>query len=750
MIPALGRWLRQIALAWLCLLSMAAFAASGSDTPPQAPVGSAAPGFSNRVLLTDENGTYLLGRHLLVLEDTSRQLTLSDVTSDKYRHDFVPSTKDVPGYGFTSSVYWVSLEIERITSREQGWMLEFGYAPVQGIDLWTITEDGSTQHQKGGLNVRYEKRPYPHHKHVFELPLKNQAVTRLLLRVDTESSMNIPLRLYRTDTFARASGNERAALSLYAGILIGLLCYNLFIFYSIREPAYLYYVIFLATFLTAIMALNGVAQPLITPNSAYLGVRMIPSSMGLVGASAGLFTMAFLNSRHTMPRLHLLMKTGVTTCIIAFFLPWFASYRLAILLSAGLALAFSSTLFVVAIVAVARGNYSARYYLLAWCVLLIGTMLISAKNFGLLPTNPLTEYSQLWGSAAEAILLSVALAARMRIMKEDTEKAQAAHYATQQALFAAQTDTLTAQAATVTAQQEALSNKQLALDTIQKYSHRLEAEVRKRTEELIQTQQKLVNTEKMAALGVFTAGMAHEINNPANFVSVGAQNASAQIDEFRSFVRDLLADDVDHEVAGAFENRFSKLEKSTATVMEGVTRIQHVIKHLRATHPEGETGLQPAPVVDTLESAWQVVEPTIKVRVSLHASLAARPIIPCLIAELNQAFIALLTNAGHALEDAATTRGANWQGRIDLRSHQQNGELVIEVEDNGPGIDPETLGKIFDPFFTTKTVGRGSGLGLSMARDVVQRHGGTLTATSLPGSGALFMIRLPLTTDTIA
>jgi signal transduction histidine kinase len=693
--------------------------------------------FTNRVILTDDNGDYPLGRHLLILEDPSRTLTLEQANSIDMADRYIKSTKEAPGFGFTGSAYWVRVDIDRQFQKESGWMLEFGYVPMQWIDVYTLHDDGSVQHQRGGGGVPFDKRPYAHHKHVFELSLPAGKVTRLLVRVDSEGSKSIPLRLFRADVFAQASGREVATLSIYAGIIIALFCYNLFIFYSIREVSYLYYLGFLAVFLLTTMSLNGVSQSLFLPDWKGLNLYIIPSSMGGVGMTAALFSMAFLQTAREHPRLHRFVQSVFLWGVIAIFLPLVANYHVSILTSTVLALYFPSVVLTTAAIAVRRGNYAARYFLLAWCLMLIGIILNALRLFGLITTNLLTEYAYLWGSAAEAILLSVALAARMRTMKEATERAQAAQFATQQALLAAQADT-------VTAQKEALQNKQIALDTVQKYSHRLELEVKERTTALIQMQQKLVNTEKMAALGVFTAGMAHEINNPANFVSVGAQNASAQINEFRSFVRELLADDADGDVSGAFENRFSKLEKSTATVLEGVARIQNVVKHLRATHPEGETGLQPAPVVDTLESAWQVVEPTLRVSVSLHKTLEARPVVSCMIAELNQVFIALLTNAGHALEDAAATRGTGWQARIDLRSRQEDGQLILEVEDNGPGIAAETLDKIFDPFFTTKTVGRGSGLGLSMARDVVQRHGGSLTAISTPGSGALFTIRLPL------
>jgi signal transduction histidine kinase len=266
-----------------------------------------------------------------------------------------------------------------------------------------------------------------------------------------------------------------------------------------------------------------------------------------------------------------------------------------------------------------------------------------------------------------------------------------------------------------------------------------------KTEELVATQQRLVASEKMAALGVFTAGMAHEINNPANFVSVGAQNTAVQLAEFRGFVSDLLSDDPDPEITEAFDTRFRKLEKSNSTIAEGISRIEKVVKQLRADHPEGDTGMQPADVVASLESASRTIMLSLESDITLTTDFCVRPIVPCLIAEVQQVFLALLSNAAHAIEDAVAVNGPDYKGEIKLASLEADGKLVITVSDNGIGIPADKIDKIFDPFFTTKTVGRGAGLGLSMARDVVKKHHGTLEVESTVGEGTTFTLELGLT-----
>jgi signal transduction histidine kinase len=703
------------------------------------------------VVLTDERGEYPLGHQLMILEDPAGTLTLDDVRSATHGSRFVPSTKAVPSYGFTPSAYWVKVDLDRQTRRESQWLLELSYAPLQHIDLYSIHQDGTVRLQKGGSSIPYGQRPYAHHRHVFELDLPDHQTTALYLRVASEGSINIPLTLFRADVFAHTASRELAVLCIYAGIALGLICYNIFIFATLKESAYLLYVCFLGASLLLIMSVNGISQIVLVPDSPAMGARLIPLSVGLIEIFGFTFAQRFLQTRTELPRLHKVLAGFTALSVVACLLPWLTNYRISTVAATFVGLLGAMTLIISGIVATVRGYRPARYFLLAWMMLLFGIVLFVLRAYGILPSNLFTEYTMLWGSAAEAILLSVALAARMRIMKEEKELAQATQLATQQALVTAQAETLTtqqalvsSQAETLSAQQESLKNKQIALDTVQKYSLKLEDEVRARTAELVETQQKLVASEKMAALGVFTAGMAHEINNPANFVSGGAQNAEAQLSTFRHFVGDLLDAEGDPEIKNEFDGHFTRLSTSLGVIRTGIVRIENVVKHLRATHPEGDVGMQAMDIADLLTSAWQVFSPTLTLAIDCISDFQARPLLPCSPADMQQVFIALMSNAAHSIEDAAGVRGPDYHGRIELTTRVDGQTVILTVADNGMGIAADHTGKVFDPFFTTKAVGRGAGLGLSMARDVVKKHHGTIGIDSTGPQGTVFCLRFSM------
>lgn len=281
-------------------------------------------------------------------------------------------------------------------------------------------------------------------------------------------------------------------------------------------------------------------------------------------------------------------------------------------------------------------------------------------------------------------------------------------------------------------------------EVIEAHNRELEGKVIERTTQLVETQQKLVSQEKMAALGVFAAGMAHEINNPANFVSVGAQNTQHQLDNLQQFITDLLSEDADPDLQAEFGRRFDKLHQSVDVIKNGIERIERIIKSLRASYPDMVTEAHPVNIVEMIIPAWNVVAPNLSCVVEFVTHLESHDEVQGIAPEFNQVIMAVLSNAGHSIEERAAIESPGWTGRIEATSRLHAGILEIDITDTGTGMPDRVLTKIFDPFFTTKPVGKGSGLGLSMAREVIQRFNGTIAAESTVGHGSRLLIRFPV------
>jgi signal transduction histidine kinase len=279
---------------------------------------------------------------------------------------------------------------------------------------------------------------------------------------------------------------------------------------------------------------------------------------------------------------------------------------------------------------------------------------------------------------------------------------------------------------------------------------------------LQETQQQLVLQEKMAGLGTLTAGVAHQINNPTNFVHVSAQIQQTDIAEFEQFVAGLIETDGADSAAilQAFHQRFAKLSENVSTMLNGTERIIGIVKDLRSFTRQGESARKTVRLSECLLSTVNLVRTIWLEKVEFITEFTDDPELECWPALLNQVFMNLLLNGCQAIEEKHTRAAlqdgqqdgeqdeepSGQRGKLWLRLHLNPARdaLMIVFEDSGAGIDPAIQARIMEPFFTTKEVGSGSGLGLSTAFGIVQKHGGSLEFTSTPGEGSCFTVTLPL------
>ena len=267
--------------------------------------------------------------------------------------------------------------------------------------------------------------------------------------------------------------------------------------------------------------------------------------------------------------------------------------------------------------------------------------------------------------------------------------------------------------------------------------------------QLLETQQQMILQGKMAGLGSLTAGVAHEINNPTNFVHVAAQNQRVDIAEFEQYVAKLIDADDAPEIVQGFAGRFAKLSGNVNTMLNGTGRIKGIVKDLRAFTRLDEADKKAVRMSECLTSTLNLVRTSWSEKVEFITEFDDDPAIECWPALLNQVFMNLLVNACQSIEEKfqhATNRPdlPGEHGKLWLRLFLQDGLLVIVFEDNGIGMSQQTQARIMEPFYTTKATGTGTGLGLSIAFGIVQKHGGNLSFTSMPGVGACFTIQLPL------
>jgi signal transduction histidine kinase len=459
----------------------------------------------------------------------------------------------------------------------------------------------------------------------------------------------------------------------------------------------------------------------------------------LSGISTIIFANSFLNTRKYSKWIYniSLISIGLYTLslLFLFFSLQTISYQL-INLNASVSL----LLVVAAVHAINKGNRQAKFFLFAWSFFLIGVTVFALKDFGILPFNAFTNFALPVGSVVEILLLSFALADRINVLKQEKELSQ------QQAFLA------------MTENERLVKEQNIELE---KKVHERTADLENRNSELHvamndlrMTQQQLVESEKLASIGQMTAGIAHEINNPINFVQSNVGPLKRDIDEILDLLSQLAQIDENKDLleqVNQLKEQYTKLDveylkKEIQQLLNGIEdgskRTAEIVKGLRVFSRMDRNELVSADINECLHSTLVVMKNMTKAEVTLNVTLGENiPKISCYPGKLSQVFMNLVTNA----VQATRLPGRQPIDRvINVRSYFNDNKICVEIQDNGKGIPIEIQDKIFEPFFTTKDVGEGTGLGLGIVAGIIGEHNGQLSFTSNTNEGTTFLITLPI------
>ena len=279
-------------------------------------------------------------------------------------------------------------------------------------------------------------------------------------------------------------------------------------------------------------------------------------------------------------------------------------------------------------------------------------------------------------------------------------------------------------------------------------------DMKETSDALKRAQGQLIQSEKMASVGQLAAGVAHEINNPLGYIinnletlkkyvnkvlqtmSVydGLKNALLRKDTEKAMKEgeQILATEEDLNIEHIRADSGDLIKET----LDGARRIESIVSDLKIFSRTGGKEKKPANINEVLKRVVNVVWNEIRYTAQLKEEYGQIPEIMCDEQHLYQVFVNLLINASYAVKDT--------EGIIGLRTYYQNEHVCVEVTDTGGGIPEDVLGKIFDPFFTTKEQGVGTGLGLSVSHEIIEKHGGTIAVNSTVGKGTRFLVSLPV------
>ncbi len=652
--------------------------------------------------------------------------------------EFEPGVVEVPNLGVSDKSHWVYFKVKKDPSISDP-ILELSFPVIDELDFYLFNRDNQLLSQlQTGESRPFNTRPYQFKDFIFDLDASELEECHVLLRVKSGDQIMLPLKVRSYNESISDYLFQDILFGVYFGVILVMFFYNTFIYLSTRDRAYLFYVIYIMTIGLTQAVLQGYAFEFLWPQLPFLATKATHIFGALSGITVLLFAREFLHIRDQSKVLDTVILLFVALDVVALIMVFagaiHASYNL-INLVAGIG---SLTLMGIALHLTLKGQRAARFFLAAWSVFLVSVIVYVLKDVGLFIYNEFTDGVLMAGSGVEVVLLSFALADRINVLKRESEEAQVRE------LVALQ-------------EKEKLVREQNVV---------LEQRVRERTEELQltndqlqdalrelkQAQVQLVNAEKMASLGQLTAGIAHEINNPINFVAASVnplrkdfEDVKEVLDKYSEFDGGASEDSI--KSVERFKDEIDlpftlqEIDELLKGVEEGAHRTAEIVQGLKNFSRLDESDSKFANIHQGLDSTMVIMKNLLKDSIEIEKDYdESIPDIECFPGKLNQVFSNILMNAIQAIHDQSEPQA---DAKITITT-KDLGEMVrVVLADNGPGIPEHIKTKIFEPFFTTKEVGEGTGLGLSIVYSIIEQHHGTIELESEVGRGTSFIITVP-------
>ncbi len=669
-------------------------------------------------------------------EDKTKFLTIKDAVNLNYK-----TTSLTPNFGLSTSVYWFKITIEN-NSDDSNLLFQILNSTISSLELYK-PENGKLTSTKLGEYIPFSSRLFKSSTPIFKVYIPRNNARTFFLKAYSNSVIQLPMSIGSEYDILYSISFDQYLFGIYIGIIFVMFFYNLFIYLTVQDNNYLFYVLYISVIGLTQACLKGYAGKYLWPENTWIIIHAQIIIIGLSGIVSLLFSSSFLNAKYNSPLFYNLCKVLIIADIIGIIFALLNFYILAQQLFQIVNGIESILIIVFGLIVYKKGYKPALFLNISWSFFLVGVIIYILKDVGILAYSTFTSNSILIGSAIEVTLLSFALADKINTYKKEKEELQA------QAL--------------VTAQEKVESAKN--------QNNILEHKVEERTFELVETnknlsktltdlkeaQTQLVEAEKMASLGQLTAGIAHEINNPINFVSANIEPLKRDVD--------LLVDAIQTmENVGLSEIPVSKKQQQIDEykeeidfdylkleigqllngIHEGASRTAEIVKGLKIFARLDEDDLKKADINEGLASTLLVANNIIGKNIRVIRNFGQIPVIECFPGKLNQVFLNIISNAIYAIDEKF---GKEPGGVLEITTACDEKYLLITIADNGTGMSEATKNKIFEPFFTTKNVGVGTGLGMSIVYNTIKKHHGEIYINSAEGEGTTFILKLHLIFD---
>ncbi|MDH4127347.1 MAG: ATP-binding protein [Spirochaetota bacterium] len=376
---------------------------------------------SEIVNLNNLNNQYILDSNIEILEDKNNKWSIKDVRSAGISELFHQNKRI--NFGYTNSIYWVRFTVKN-TSEKKNYLLEVANPLTDSITLYIPNAVGIYERKTGGDSLPFKEREVKYRKTVFKFSLKTNETKQLYVRFQTWSTMELSLILWSQDGFTDNVIQGQYGLGIYYGIIIVMIFYNLFLFLSLKDIGYLYYVLYIMSIGISHTIFNGLAHEYFWPSYPDWNNQSTSFFVGLTSFWAIQFTRSYLMIKKITPKFDILLKIFMGLNCILMLISLFSYTPFTYKLTSTLALFSVIVILLGAFLSLRKKYKPAWFFLIAWFSLIFGILIFLMRSFGILPNIFITVYGMQIGSALEVILLSLGLGYKINIIRQEKEKMQ--------------------------------------------------------------------------------------------------------------------------------------------------------------------------------------------------------------------------------------------------------------------------------------------------------------------------------------
>ena len=747
-------------------------------------------------------GSVSLSEYFAVLDDPASELTLVDVRKSNIAERFMQAQTgpQALSFGFTDSTLWLRLHIRNSSNQSAARFLELGFPRISEIQFYYPNSNVGYHMVATGAAKPFASRAYKNRHFVFPVSVPANTDQIYYIKLRSDSALLVPAILWEPEAFHAFERTDYLLQALYFGMAFALIGFNLLLFFMLREGLYLQYASFAILAVLTVSIPVGLAHEFLWPEASWWSNRAFGVLFPLAAVALIEFSRQILDTRKLVPHLDQILKALEIVavlfsigCVVALstvfpFLVMFSG-------------AYVVMIFLVAVICALKRQRSAYLFLIAFTVFFIGLVANALRGMGILPHGIFTAYGAQVGSALEMLLFSLALSDRYKTFRKEKEWAQSEAIQAQATALNAQQNLVE-----VLQNSEQILEERVAQRTEE--LHLTVQTLGSTLNELRSAQTQLIQSEKMASLGQLVANIAHEINTPIAAVKSSGQSITDAVHQIRqtqqqfweldqptqtlfshlvshagtrgkllsnrderNIVRDLARQLEQAGIALAghrasvmvelnAEAEFSKylplmrhpeselilgraynmalIFRCTININAAVERVSKIIFSLKSFSGDSNGNAREMTVA-SLESGIEAVLTLYGNQIGQGTTLIRQyedlPPLYCRHNELSQVWTHLIQNALQAMQH---------DGVLTIGVRRVNDTAVVSVGDTGCGIPEEIRGRIFDPFFTTRAIGEGSGLGLDIARKIVEAHEGRIEVDTEVGAGTTFSVFLPL------